>query len=151
LDEEGEEKRRLALGRWRRRKATAAEATATQGVHCPGTSDKMRYTDPTIVAELRHLAHLHDSICRSSPIPATAVLQNKHDLCPLSMAFVHHFRRPKPGSARRPEMACDEGCGGTSEAALSLSLFSYCCQEAFWSLWRKLHFSVQAAQQKMHH
>jgi hypothetical protein len=143
-----EEKRRLALGRWRRRKATADEATAPQGayvelqgVHCPWDPNKMRSADAAVVAELRHLAYLHDRICRSSLIPAPAGLQNKHGLHPLSMAFVRHFHCPKPGSARRPETADDEGRGGMSKATLSLFSSCFDCgREAFWSQWRKLHF-----------
>jgi hypothetical protein len=129
LDEESEEKRRPALGRWRRRrKATTAEATAAQGVyvelqgvHCPWDPDKMRSADVVVVAELRHLTHLHDRICRSL-ILKPVVLQNKHDLHPLSMGFVRHFHRSKPRSARRSETAGDEGRGHASKVALSLSL-----------------------------
>jgi hypothetical protein len=68
----------------------ADEATATQGTyvefqggaHYPWDPDKMWYVDVAVVTELRHLAHLHECICRSSPIPAPAVLQNKHGLRP---------------------------------------------------------------------
>jgi hypothetical protein len=104
--------------------AMADEATATQGtyvefqgVHCPWDPDKMWSVDAAVVTELRHLAHLHECICRSSPIPTPSV----------SMAFVRHFRRPKPRSARRPETAGDEGRGGVSLISTIVALVYYRC------------------------